>query len=83
MKEELWEEFGKALGMSEEQLEKISLEEEGNMEKCKQCVLNVSPLINPRSSASKVCQSHILRCVELYYRARFEKSCKSNNPRVH
>ena len=41
MRAELWEELGKALGMSSEHLEKISMEEEGNLEKCKQCVLNV------------------------------------------
>lgn len=50
MKEELWEEFGKALGMSDEQLEKISTEEEGNLEKCKQCVLNVRKRFCPCDS---------------------------------
>lgn len=41
MKAELWEELGTSLGMSKEQLEKISVEEGDNLEKCKQCVLNV------------------------------------------
>ncbi len=41
MKAELWEELGKALGISDERLEKISVEEKDNLEKCKQCVLHV------------------------------------------
>lgn len=41
MRAELWEDLGKALGMSSEQLEKISVEEDRNLEKCKQCVINV------------------------------------------
>jgi hypothetical protein len=41
MKAELWEEFGKALNLPEERLEKISAEEGDNLEKCKQCVMNV------------------------------------------
>lgn len=41
MKAELWEELGKALGMSEEKLDKIYIESKDNTEKCKQSVLNV------------------------------------------
>lgn len=41
MREELWEELGRALDVPEQQLEKISKEEGTNFEKCKQCVLNV------------------------------------------
>ena len=50
MKEELWEELGKSLGISDERLEKIALEEKDNLEKCKQCVLNVC------------CQQCVLNC---------------------
>ena len=39
--EKLWEELGRALGVSEEELHKISTEEGDNFEKCKQCTLNV------------------------------------------
>lgn len=42
MKVDQWEELGKALGLSEEKLEKIYVEEGNNLEKCKQYVLNVS-----------------------------------------
>ena len=41
MKAEQWEELGRALDMSEEQLEKIGLEEGNNLEKCKQYIINV------------------------------------------
>ena len=41
VKEALWEDLGKSLGISDERLEKIGLEEKDNFEKCKQCVLNV------------------------------------------
>ena len=46
LKAELWEELGKSLGISSERLEKIALEEKDNLEKCKQCVLNVSCVLD-------------------------------------
>lgn len=50
MRAEVWEEFGKALGISEERLERISIEEGTNLEKCKQCVMNVSQDLTPSLS---------------------------------
>ena len=41
MKAELWEDLGKALGMSEDKLDQIYIEAKENIEKCKQSVLNV------------------------------------------
>ena len=41
LKAELWEKLGQALGVSDARLEKIKSEEKDNLEKCKQCVLNV------------------------------------------
>ena len=47
LKAELWEELGKALGMLDKQLEKASATAAGNLEKCKQGILNVSRGIPP------------------------------------